>query len=162
MNKRNQASTKNPQSKLPHRRWPIYVAMLVLGILIVSGFFLAGQQHFSSMDYGMKNSRLRKQIDDLEAEKRRLILAREVSLSPAEIRRAAKKTGLADAAERPPEIAGVVPTTNQKASPAAVEPASMIQKTAAVSSSLSTSRMATALARTERPEKPAKKPVLAE
>ena len=35
----------------------------------------------------MKNSRLRKQIDDLESEKRRLLLAREVSLSPAEIDR---------------------------------------------------------------------------
>jgi len=42
----------------------------------------------------MKNSKLRKQIEDLEAEKRRLILARQISLSPNELRKAAKKIGL--------------------------------------------------------------------
>ncbi len=39
----------------------------------------------------MKNSRLRKQVDDLETEKRRLLLAREVAQSPNEIKRAALK-----------------------------------------------------------------------
>lgn len=71
-----------------------YLLILMCGLLLVSGFFFAAQQHFSSMDYGMKNSRLRKQVDDLEAEKRRLLLAREISMSPAEVKKAAKRAGL--------------------------------------------------------------------
>lgn len=71
--------------------------VVVCGAVIVSGFFIAAGQHFSSMDYGMKNSRLRKQIDQLQAEKQRLIHEREVSLSPGGVKRAAKKAGLLDA-----------------------------------------------------------------
>ena len=41
----------------------------------------------------MKNSKLRKQLEDLESENRRLLLAREVSLSPAEITRTARNLG---------------------------------------------------------------------
>jgi hypothetical protein len=89
---------KRTKSKAPRRRnWPAVVACV--GVL-ACGFFFAARQHFSSMDFGMKNSRLRKQIDDLESEKRRLLLAREISLSPNEIKKAAAKvgSGMADAA----------------------------------------------------------------
>jgi len=68
----------------------------LMGAIIVSGFFFAARQHFLSWDYGMKNSRLRKQLDDLETEKRRLLLARENSSSPTEVKRSAKKLGLFD------------------------------------------------------------------
>ena len=78
------------------KRWRTFLMTAVCGLLLVSGFFFAGRQHFSSMDYGMKNSKLRRQVDELEAEKRRLMLAREVSLTPAEIKRAAKKSGILD------------------------------------------------------------------
>jgi hypothetical protein len=71
-----------------------YFCVFFCAALLLSGFFFAGWQHFASMDYGMKNSRLRRQIDQLEAEKRRLIHAREVSLSAPEIKKAAKKAGL--------------------------------------------------------------------
>jgi hypothetical protein len=37
-----------------------------------------------------------KQIEELEADKRRLLLAKEVALSPAEIKKAAKKLGLTE------------------------------------------------------------------
>lgn len=116
------------------RRWPVYCVLPVFGALLVSGFFLAGQQHFASMDYGMKNSRLKKQIEALEAEKRRLILAREVSLSPAEIKRAAKKTGLLDAPEIGPEIASAgAPGGHRAAAPRSVTPdAALVVKTASV------------------------------
>ena len=72
---------------------PFTMMIVVAGAILVVGFFFAAQQHFSSIDYGIKNSRLRKQIDELEAEKRRLLLAKEVSLSPAEIKKAARKMG---------------------------------------------------------------------
>lgn len=117
------------------KRWRTYLMMFVCGAVLVAGFFLAARQHFASMDFGMRNSRLRKQIDDLEAEKRRLILAREMSLSPAEIKKAAKKTGLV-APEATASIAQVVSSTKDKAVPAtaaaAAAPKSVIVKTGSV------------------------------
>ncbi len=65
-------------------------------MILVVGFFFAARQHFSSIDFGIKNSKLRKQIDELESDKRRLILAKEIALSPAEIKKAAKKIGLTE------------------------------------------------------------------
>lgn len=75
------------------KRSQVIAASLCICVL-AAGFFLAARQHFHSMDYGMRNSRLRKQIDQLEAEKRRLILARETSLAAPEIKKAAKRAGL--------------------------------------------------------------------
>jgi hypothetical protein len=64
--------------------------------MLVVGFFFAARSHFSSIDFGIKNSRLRKQIEELEADKRRLILSKEIALSPAEIKKAAKRIGLTE------------------------------------------------------------------
>jgi hypothetical protein len=71
--------------------------------VIAAGFFLAARQHFMSMDYGFKNSKLKKQLEDLEAEKRRLVLAREVSLSPTELRKAASRAASIRAAAQKAE-----------------------------------------------------------
>ncbi len=138
MIKRNPAKTTQArarQQRIEPKRWRIYSLMMVCGLLIVAGFFFAGRQHFSSIDYGMKNSRLRKQIDDLQAEKRRLLLAREISLSPGEIKKAAKKVGFGDSVEAQPEVAQVTTFTKQKAVPTtAVTPIKpMVVKTASVS-----------------------------
>lgn len=82
---------REPRATMPRR----YVLMTILcGLFLVVGFFFAASQHFSAMKYGMKNSALRKQIDELETEKRQLMLAKEIALSPAEIKKAAKKMGL--------------------------------------------------------------------
>jgi hypothetical protein len=107
--------------------------MAICAATVISGFFFAARQHFSSMDYGMKNSRLRRQIDELEAEKRRLVLSREVSLSPAEIKRAAKKVGLLGG-EQNPAVAQVISSTKEKAVPAtpSTPEKGLIIKTAAV------------------------------
>jgi hypothetical protein len=110
--------------------------MALCGLMLVAGFFFAGRQHFSSMDYGMKNSRLRRQVDELQAEKRRLLLAREIAMSPAEIKKAARKIGLSDAAEPEVELAKANVATKDKTTPtttAATAPAKpMILKTASV------------------------------
>lgn len=167
MNKRSKA--KPSKSKVVHsqnraRPWPIYLVMLLFATLLVSGFFLAARQHFASVDYGMKNSRLRKQIGDLEAEKRRLILAREVSLSPAEIKRVAKKAGLADAAEIAAEVAQIPQMSSGKAIPtSAASPKSMVVKTAAVSPAALVPRPSVAIyTKPEKLEKQARKTTLAE
>lgn len=134
MNKRDRTRprrTKARQSQNASMRLRTYSLVFVCILMLVSGFFFAARQHFSSMDFGMKNSRLRRQVDDLESEKRRLLLAREISLSPGEIKKAAKKTGLIDTSG---EIAQVVSTTKNKALPPVVsDTKSMVIKTAAVS-----------------------------
>ena len=87
-------------------RWKLYSLLFVSLLIIVTGFFFAGRQHFSSWDYSMKNSRLRKQVDELETEKRRLQIAREVAMSPNQIKLVAKKYGMNE-----PELA-VAQNTN--------------------------------------------------
>jgi hypothetical protein len=76
--------------------WRYCLLTLACGVLLVGGFFLAARSHFASIDFGIKNSTLKKQIEELEADKRRLLLAKEVALSPAEIKKAAKKLGLSE------------------------------------------------------------------
>ena len=89
--------------------WKYSALTLVCGAILVTGFFFAGKLHFSSMDYGIRNSRLRKQLDEMEAEKRRLLLSREISLSPAELMKAAKKIGFSQSSDVS-EIAKAAPT----------------------------------------------------
>jgi len=146
------------------KSWRTYALMFVCALLLVTGFFFAGRQHFASMDFGMKNSRLRNHIDDLEAEKRRLLLAREVSLSPAEIKRVAKKSGLveyglpvAELAQKPTvEPSKTVPHTIK--SVASDRP--IVTKTASVEATKSAAKPA--FAKLERTEKAPKKTLMAE
>lgn len=84
-------SIKREQDPIP---WRYCLLTLVCGLLLVVGFFWAARQHFSAMDFGIKNAKLRQQKEDLEAEQRRLYLTREISLSPGEIKKVAKKIGL--------------------------------------------------------------------
>jgi hypothetical protein len=76
--------------------WRYCLLTLVCGVFLVGGFFVAARAHFSSIDFGIKNSTLKKQLEDLESEKRRLQWLRETALSPAEIKKAAKKLGLTE------------------------------------------------------------------
>lgn len=125
MKKRNLASKKRSKAAAngnEPKRWRTYSLMFLCSLLIVAGFFFAGRQHFSSMDYGMKNSRLRKQIDDLESEKRRLLLQREVAQSPAEIKKSAKRAGFNDAASADTELARAIPENIVKAIGTATAP----------------------------------------
>ena len=97
MSKRKQSGKSKTQS---FRRdpipWKYCLLTLGCGLILVVGFFFAARSHFASIDFGIKNSKLRKQIEELEADKRRLILSKEIALSPGEIKKAAKKLGLAE------------------------------------------------------------------
>lgn len=77
--------------------WGYFVLTVVCGSILALGFFLVAVQHFVAIDLSFKNSSLRKQVQDLEAEKRRLLLAKEVALSPTEITRTATKLGFREA-----------------------------------------------------------------
>lgn len=128
MKKRN---NRRSADAAPRAKTYLLIAMCM--ILFVAGLFFAGRQHFSSMDYGMKNSRLRKQIDELEAEKRRLLLAREVSMSPAEIKRAAKRVGLFGEETSEQVVAQVTSATKEKSEPNVTASSNpLITKTVAV------------------------------
>lgn len=79
--------------------WGYFVLTVVCACVLAAGFFLAARQHFNTMDFGFKNGKLRKQVEDLQTERRRLLLAREASMSPAEIKRAARSLGFRDKGE---------------------------------------------------------------
>ncbi|MGH9948267.1 MAG: hypothetical protein ACRD6X_13870, partial [Pyrinomonadaceae bacterium] len=74
---RRRSETINPQ-QLP---WRFFILTIICACILAAGFFFAARQHFTTMEFGLKNSKLRKQIEDLESERRRLILAKEISLS---------------------------------------------------------------------------------
>ena len=91
------------------------ILTVVCGAFLVAGFFGAARQHFASIDYGIKNSKLRKQVKELEAEKQRLILAREVAYSPAKIKKAARKIGMVETSSRiQPTFAAVKISADEK------------------------------------------------
>ena len=97
---RKKISTKNPTKK-KHRTsdpipWRYGFLTILCGLVLVVGFFFAARQHFSSIDFSIKNSKLKKQIDELETDKRRMQLAKEIALTPGEIKKAAKKIGLTE------------------------------------------------------------------
>ena len=80
-----------PAREIP---WSFMLLVIACACVVAAGFFFAARQHFTSMDYGLKNSKLREQLENLEAEKRRLLLAREVALSPLAMTKAAREIGL--------------------------------------------------------------------
>lgn len=83
--------------------WKYCFLTVVCGLFLLAGFFAAARQHFLTIEYGIKNSKLRKQIESLEAENRSLINARETALAPTEIIKAAKKLGFTNKAQTLPE-----------------------------------------------------------
>lgn len=76
--------------------WKFCLLTLVCGVALVGGFFLAARSHFASIDLSIKNSDLRKHLQELEDEKRRLLLLKEKTMSLDEIKKAAKKIGLTE------------------------------------------------------------------
>jgi len=99
MSRKNISRNNATKNVRPERRsipWRYRLLTLVCGLLLVVGFFFAARQHFASFDFRVKNSRLKKKVEELEADKRRLMLAKEIALSHTEIKKAAKKIGLTD------------------------------------------------------------------
>ncbi|MBA3351781.1 MAG: hypothetical protein H0U23_05045 [Blastocatellia bacterium] len=122
--------------------WTFVLLVIVCACVVGTGFFFAARQHFNSIDYGIKNSKLRDQLQNLEAEKRRLLLAREVALSPVSMRKAARGLGLRESSEmaqavtvsaKAPATKAHIPNTEpaplRVAATRPVEPAQTIVKT---------------------------------
>lgn len=86
--------------------WKFALAAFTFGIVLAAGFFAAARFHFQSIDFGMDNSELRNRIEELRSKNRRLKLQKEVALSPAEIKQAARKMGLSVTTVRNLEAVG--------------------------------------------------------
>lgn len=106
--KPNKAKKTNAKRHVKHERetlpWKFTLLTMVCILFLVVGFFGAARQHFASINYGIKNSKLRKQIDELKQQKRRLLLAKEVAFSPYEINKAAQKVGFLEHSPENTEI----------------------------------------------------------
>ena len=99
MKKRNVPQNKKTPARVPRREgdpipWRYCFLTLICGAILVGGFFLAARQHFTAIDYGIENAKLRQQRDNLKADQQRFKLQKEIALSPNVIRKAAQKIGL--------------------------------------------------------------------
>lgn len=106
----------------PTPSWIYVIVTIACVCFLAIGFFFAARQHFLAMDLGIKNSKLRKQLEDIEGENRRLVLAREVVRSPLEMKRIAARRGLRNADE---VFAPVQASVKQSASSQLVQKTSM-------------------------------------
>jgi hypothetical protein len=140
MKKRNTSrSTRSNKRRADRKRIPLGTILITFlcGSIIFAGIFIAASQHFSSMSLGMQNSKLRKELDDFQAENRRLTLAKEIAMSPGQIRKLAHEIGMNDVdianepiikiKETKTETAAV--RENTKETEPKIELASMVEKT---------------------------------
>lgn len=128
MKKRNSPRSASPSAHIAERTnsTVLYVLLTIAcAAFLATGFFFAARQHFAAMDLGMKNSTLRKQIEEMEGQKRQLVLAREMVRSPAEMKRIASNKGFR---QRLSPIMAVAASANTSASPL-VERTSLVKAT---------------------------------
>ncbi|MFN2530297.1 MAG: hypothetical protein ABR555_03265 [Pyrinomonadaceae bacterium] len=68
--------------------------LMFCGLVLASGFILAGKQHFAAVEYGYASENLRREHQRLTEEKQRLILEKERVSAPARLAPAARQLGL--------------------------------------------------------------------
>ncbi len=78
--------------------WKYLLITIVGAVAIASGLFFAATRHFSSMELGIMNAKLRNQLQELNNEKRRLELEREVAMTPNALKRTARTLGFTETA----------------------------------------------------------------
>lgn len=74
--------------------WSYLLITIIGAVAVAAGLFFAATRHFSAMELGITNAKLRSQLQELQNEKRRLDLEREIALTPAELRKTARSLGL--------------------------------------------------------------------
>ena len=74
--------------------WQYCLVSLACAVILAFGFFFAAKQHFSSIEFGMKNSDMRKAKEKLVADQRKLRAERDEVSSEANIEKAGLKIGL--------------------------------------------------------------------
>lgn len=128
MKKRSNPRLASPSAHTAERNTSTFLYVLLTiacAAFLATGFFFAARQHFAAMDLGMKNSTLRKQIEEMEGQKRQLVLAREIVRSPAEMKRIAANKGFR---QREAGVMAVAASTTTLSSPL-VERTSIVKPT---------------------------------
>ena len=128
MKKRSNPRLASPSAHTAERNTSTFLYVLLTiacAAFLATGFFFAARQHFAAMDLGMKNSTLRKQIEEMEGQKRQLVLAREIVRSPAEMKRIAANKGFR---QREAGVMAVAASTTTTSSPL-VERTSIVKPT---------------------------------
>jgi hypothetical protein len=140
--------------------WTYFLITIVAGLIFATGLFFAARQHFVAMELGIKNAKLRNQLNDLENEKRRLVLERTVARTPQHLKKNAKALGFREDTELAEAgftedrlIAAAAITAADKASKADAAAQPAIAKTPEVKPAESKSS-ATATATTKKAERP--------
>lgn len=125
MKKRNSVIKRKTKRSPRGGSWKYLLVTVLCTVLVMAGFFLVAVQHFATVELGIKNSELRSKVEELEAEKRRLLLARETALSPAELARTAKRLGFVERELASPYVPVLAVATKPETGPtrASSEPA---------------------------------------
>ena len=116
MKKRNHPRLASPSAISAERSSStlLYILLTIAcAAFLATGFFFAARQHFAAMDLGMKNSKLRKQIEEMETQQRQLVLAREMVRSPAEMKRIAANKGFMQREALMVPVAASVPAASK-------------------------------------------------
>ena len=94
-------SIRQPKSQIIRRerdssswRYCFFAVVCILSLSV--GFFGAARQHFSSIQLSIENSAMKTKIEKLETEQRNLLLMKEIALSPAEVKKIARKNGFTE------------------------------------------------------------------
>ncbi|HXF43560.1 MAG TPA: hypothetical protein VNK26_07450 [Pyrinomonadaceae bacterium] len=93
---RNQINEIPIEEKVSEKSAPtlFYIIITITFVAIIaSGLFLVAKQQLAIYEIGIKKSNLKKQMEELEAEQRRLLAEREIARSPVEIKKAALRMG---------------------------------------------------------------------
>jgi hypothetical protein len=85
------AKVRRERAAIP---WQYFLVSMSCALVLAAGFFYAAKQHFTTVDYSMRNSDMRKIKEKLEAEQRKLKVEREAVSAPATIEKAGIKMGL--------------------------------------------------------------------
>ena len=70
------------------------LVLLACGVALCAGFAFAAQRQYAAVRYGYRSEELRREREQLLAERRRLLVALEETSSPAQLERAAREIGL--------------------------------------------------------------------
>lgn len=126
---RNLQNVKREGDPIP---WRYCLLTLVCGLILVGGFFFAARQHFSSIDYGIKNSQLKKQKDELQTAQRQLLIDKESALSPASIKKVAKEYGFTEVAASVESLYTTKKISTQKPKTEKTSDAKIVEKKSSV------------------------------
>ena len=155
------ASTPFANTRSSERSWLNVAVLVVCGAALACGFFFAARQHFTSMELGIKNSQLRKQLSEMEAENRRLSLAKEVALSPMAIRKASRIVSAPKVNQAVVAETASMSTMPSKALPPDTEVRAALTKADAVKVNIASKVEKVVLSRSAVKSAPAAKPVKA-